>query len=79
VNDMDDLDRPVVSPSIKDAIDHAFDGVQGRGALVVIADEQGTRAHLAANLNGHWKVAAGAGFDWATRKPNGYVAVQAVW
>lgn len=76
---LDELDRPVVSPSIKDAIDHAFDGVQGRGALVVIADDQGTRGHLAANLNGHWKVAAGGGFNWADKKPSGFVGVQAVW
>ncbi len=75
----DELGRPTVAPSIKDAIDKAFTGVQGRGALLVIADEHGTRGQLAAKYGDHWRVAGGAGIDWADKKPSGYVAVQRVW
>jgi hypothetical protein len=75
----DDLGRPTVAPSIKDAIANAFTGVQGRGALVVIADEHGTRGHLAAKIGDHWKVAGGGGIEWADKKPSGFVAIEAVW
>lgn len=75
----DDLGRPSIAPSIKDAIDHAFTGVQGRGALLVIADEHGTRGQLAAKLNGTWKVAGGGGIEWADKKPIGFVAIEAIW
>jgi hypothetical protein len=75
----DTLGRPDVAPSIREAIARAFDGVEGRGALLMIADERGTRAHLAAKLADHWKVAAGGGFNWSEKKPSGFVAVEAVW
>lgn len=75
----DDLGRPTVAPSIKDAIDASFKGVQGRGALLVIADEHGTRAQLAAKYGEHWRVAGGAGFDWAEKKPAGFIGIERVW
>lgn len=77
--DVDALDRPVVAPSIKDAIDKAFTGVNGRGALLVIADERGTRAQLAAKFDHGWRVAGGGGIAWAEKKPYGYVAIEKVW
>lgn len=49
-----------------------------RGALVVIADEHGSRALLAAKLGDHWKVAAGGGADWAG-PVTGTVAVVGSW
>jgi hypothetical protein len=66
---------------MKALIDDAFSLVpEGkRGALLVIADEQGARAHLAAKLNDRWKVAAGLGVPWQGEKPSGWVAVQASW
>lgn len=75
----DALGRPVVAPSIKDAIDKAFTGVDGRGALLVIADEKGTRAQLAAKFDHGWRVAGGAGVQWAEKKPIGYIAIERVW
>jgi hypothetical protein len=50
-----------------------------RGALLLVADEQGTRAYLAARLGDHWQLAAGAGVAWEDRKPYGFVALQASW
>ena len=76
---VDDLGRPSIAPSIKAQIDQAFDGLEGRGAVLIIADETGTRAHLAAKLNDHWKVAAGAGWTWADKKPSGFVTIAATW
>ena len=76
---LDPLGRPELSTSIKQAIDTAFDGVKGRGALLVIADDTGTRAHLAEKIGDHWKIAAGVGVDWKEKKPSGFIAIQAVW
>jgi hypothetical protein len=75
----DELGRPAITPDLKAAIDHAFDGVQGRGALLVIADEHGTRAQLAGKLNGHWKVAGGGGMTWSEKKPYGFIGIEATW
>jgi hypothetical protein len=50
-----------------------------RGALLAIADEHGVRAQVAANLGGHWKVAAGIGATWQGPKPEAFVAVQGYW
>lgn len=77
--DIDELGRPAITPDLKAAIDHAFDGVQGRGALLVIADEHGTRAQLAGKLNDHWKVAGGGGMTWSEKKPYGFVGIEATW
>lgn len=76
---LDELDRPVLASDLRQAIDNAFEGVDGRGAMIIVADETGTRAHLAAKLGDHWKVAAGGGIVWADPKPVGFVGVQWVW
>lgn len=49
-----------------------------RGALLIIADTQGARAHLAAKLNDHWKVAAEAGVPWGG-PVHAAVYVQGAW
>lgn len=77
--DLDPLGRPPIASAIKAAIDQAFIGVDGRGALLIIADDQGTRAHLAAKFGEHWKVAGGGGVAWADKKPTGFVAIEATW
>lgn len=50
-----------------------------RAALLVVADQNGVRGHVAALLDSHWKVAAGIGAPWHGSKPEGFVSVQAVW
>jgi hypothetical protein len=77
--DTDELGRPAITPDLKAAIDHAFDGVQGRGALLVIADEHGTRMTAAAKYGDHWRVAGGAGVNWSEKKPYGFIGIEAVW
>jgi hypothetical protein len=76
---VDALGRPDIAQPIRDEITRAFQHVKGRGALLIIADETGTRAHLAAKFGDHWKVAAGGGFAWDTKQPVGFIAVEAVW
>lgn len=75
---VDDLGRPLISDALKKQIDDAFKGVDGRGAILVIANEKGARAHFAAKYGKHWKVAAGGGWDW-TGKAEGAIAIQRVW
>ncbi|HXG72302.1 MAG TPA: hypothetical protein VNJ04_16955 [Gemmatimonadaceae bacterium] len=77
----DELGRPEVGKSIKDSIATAFAVVpEGkRGALLIIATEDGARAHLAARINGTWRVAAGAGWAWDSRTVGAFAAVEAVW
>ena len=60
----DALGRPPITPAVRTDLRDAFEGLTGRGALIVIADEQGARATLAAKLGEHWQVAAGAGVAW---------------
>jgi hypothetical protein len=68
----------VVQDEVRQKIRDAFMGVDGRGALLVIADTTGVRAHVAANLNGTWKVAAGGGVNWKG-KVTGEVMLMGVW
>jgi hypothetical protein len=77
----DALGRPVVSEPIKAHIQAAFQAVPPgkRGALLIIADERGTRAHLAAKLGDHWKVAGGSGWTWGSTRPSGWVAIEGTW
>lgn len=49
-----------------------------RGALLVIADEHGARAHVAARINGDWKVSMAAGREW-DGEVTGQVAVVGSW
>ncbi len=78
---LDALGRPVVAEPIKQAIRDAFTAVPAgkRGALLVIADETGTRCQLAAKIGDTWKVAGGGGWSYGAKRPFGYVAVEAVW
>jgi hypothetical protein len=50
-----------------------------RGALLVIADDKGARAHLAARLGDNWKVAFEAGRPWVGKKPEGAVMLEGSW
>lgn len=82
----DAFGRPEISPSLRAKIDEAFKAVPDhrRGALLVVAeaDQSGgveVRAHLAARLGDHFKVAAGAGWQWDARRPAGYVGIEAAW
>jgi hypothetical protein len=77
---VDHLGRPLISDSLKAQIEQAFTPIpeDKRAALLVLVDEQGARMHFAAKIGDHWKVAAGGGWDW-TGKPQGAVAIQAVW
>lgn len=50
-----------------------------RGALLTIMDEQGVRAHVAANLGSNWKVAGGLGVTWQGAKPEAFIAIQGSW
>jgi hypothetical protein len=76
----DALDRPLVEDTLREEIDAAFAGVQGRGALIALADTNGARLTLAARLGeeGRWKVAGGAGVSWHGRI-DGRVMVMGVW
>lgn len=78
---LDVLGRPALGDAIKAHISAAFQAVPPgkRGALLIIADETGTRAHVAARLGDHWKVAGGPGFEWGAKRPSGWIAVEAVW
>ena len=62
----DDHGRTPIADAVRQSITEAFAIVPDgkRGALVVIADEHGPRAVVAAKLNGHWKVAAGGSVPW---------------
>lgn len=62
---------------IGDALNAIPDGK--RGALLIVADEHGTKAHLAARLGEHWTVAGGGGWEWSSKKPSGFVGVEASW
>ena len=77
----DEFGRPLLSDAIKQSVADAFKAVPDdkRGALLVIADEHGTRGVLAAKINDHWKVAASGGFEWGEKKPSGYVAIEGSW
>ena len=49
-----------------------------RGALLVIADQDGARAMLAAKIGANWQLAAGAGSAW-TGKVEGQIAIAGSW
>ena len=76
------MDKPVtpISDAVKLSITDAFKAVpEGkRGALLVIADEQGARVMVAARLGEHWKVAAGTSKPW-DGPVSGLVAIEGSW
>lgn len=78
----DALGRPDLAASDRAAITQAFEGITGRGALLVIVDptDKVARGHVAAKLGEHWRVAAGAGFVWeGKRKTSGWLGIERVW
>lgn len=78
---LDPLGRTPLADGMKRQIETAFAVVPDgkRGALLVVADDSGARAHLAAKLGSHWKVAAGVGVPWTGKKPTGWVGVMGAW
>lgn len=68
---MPDLDRLSdtrfpITDAVKASINDAFKAVPDdkRGALLLLADENGARVTVAAKLGDHWKVAGGLGTPW---------------
>jgi len=78
-DDLIDL-RPSISDQVKLQIAQSLAAVPAgkKGALLVLADEHGARAMLAARLNDSWKVAMSAGSAW-TGHVTGTVAVEGSW
>jgi hypothetical protein len=76
------MDGPVtpIGDAVRQSLADAFRAVPDgkRGALVVIADEHGARAMVAARLGDHWKVAAGTSTPWHG-SISGTVAIEGSW
>lgn len=81
VQTLDALGRTPLADGMKRQIESAFSIVpEGkRGALIVIADEQSARLHVAAKLGEHWKVAAGLGVPYTGQAPSGWIGVLGAW
>jgi hypothetical protein len=81
MSELDPLGRTPLAAGMKAQIDAALSEIpEGkRGAVVILFDEHGARAHLAARIKGTWKVAAGAGVPLKDGKPSGWVAVAGSW
>lgn len=78
---LDPLGRTPIAAGMKAQIEAEFAALpqNKRGAILVIANERGATAHLAAKFGDHWKVAAGAGFAWHERRPSGWASVEFAW
>jgi hypothetical protein len=83
MSELDPLGRTPLAEGMKRQIQSALAEIpEGkRGALLVVADENGARAMLAAKIGstGDWKIAAGIGVPWKERKPTGWIGVQGAW
>lgn len=81
VPDLDRFGRPVIQDEARERIRQAFQGVDGRGALILVGDTQTKtmRGHVAAKLGDSWKVAAGGGFDWGTHEPFAEFVLVKTW
>lgn len=66
--------------SVHGSLDEAFQAIPAnhRGALLVIADQDGARAMVAAKLGANWSVAAGASKPWHG-KIEGQVSLLGSW
>jgi hypothetical protein len=77
-----DLLQPTpIADAVKRAIADALHAVPAgkRGALLVLVDDQGARAMVAAKFgNGRWKVAAGTAVAWHG-PVSGSVAIAGAW
>jgi hypothetical protein len=78
---LDHMGRPVLSDLDKRRLDALWTTIPDgkRGAVVVIADEQGARGHVAAKIDGTWKVGAGGGWRFGEKRPHGYIGVEGSW
>lgn len=84
---LDELGRVPIAEGMKRRIDEALriiptlpDGRPARGALLVLGDETGVRAHLAARVGERWKVAGALGVPWEhPRRPSGWVGIEGYW
>lgn len=78
---LDRFGRPEITDDARERIRKAFEGVTGKGALILIGDTETrtVRGHVAANLDGGWKVAAGGGFDFSEKEPFAEFVVMKVW
>ena len=76
----DPFKRPLIADETKRQITEALSALpEGKkGALLILVDENGARAHVAARYGEHWKVAAGAGRRWNGPITAG-VAVEGSW
>lgn len=72
--------RTPIRDAVKQSINDAFRAVPDgrRGALLVIADEYGARAMVAAKFGDHWKVAAGGAKPWHG-PVTGTAAIEGSW
>jgi len=72
--------RQPISDAVRASINDAFRAVPDgkRGALLVIADENGARAMVAAKLGSRWKVAFEAAKSW-NGPITGTVALEGSW
>lgn len=78
---LDQFGRPEIDDEARARIRKAFEGVDGRGALILLGDTQTKtmRGMLAAKYDNGWKVAGGGGFDFGTHQPFAEVVVMKVW
>lgn len=78
----DALGRTPITDGMKRQIATAFATIPDgkRGALVIVGDETGARAHVAAKVNGTWKVAGGAGAVWREKsRGSAWIAIEGSW
>ncbi len=79
----DELGRPLITDDQLQRIRKAFDAIpEGKtGAVLVIADTEtnAVRAQLAVRLDGRWRVAGGAGWVLAEKRPSGWLSIEMVW
>lgn len=77
---LDPLGRTPIAAMLKQQIAQALALIPPgkRGALIVLGDESGGSAHLAAKLGETWKVAGGGGVKWSGGV-TGSVVVVGTW
>lgn len=78
----DDLGRPSITDSMKAQIAQSFAAVppDKRSAFILIVDDRGNaRGHLAVRVGDVFKVAAGGGYQMQTKRPSGFIGIEAAW
>jgi Mg-chelatase subunit ChlD len=83
MSELDPLGRTPLAAGMKAQIEATLREIPDgkRAALLVVADETGARAVVAAKIGpkGDWKIAAGLGTAWREPRPSGWVSVQGSW